>query len=80
MYDGVVNSYIQGKIDRATCRKMLWTMGASETEIYFYLEEADKQRANTGSHRTAGTRSPVKWDAYKKLFGGNDDPTAAGKA
>jgi hypothetical protein len=45
MYDGVVKDYIEGRIDRKTCRLYMWTMGASATEIYYYLEEADKQRA-----------------------------------
>lgn len=44
MYDDVVKDYIEGRIDRATCRLYMWVMGASETEIYYYLEEADKQR------------------------------------
>jgi hypothetical protein len=55
MYDGVVKSYIRGEIDKETCVQMMWTMGASRTEMHFYLQEADKQRANKASSGLRGT-------------------------
>lgn len=67
MYDNVVNSYIKGEIDRATCRQMMWIMGASQTEMYFYLQEADGQRANNASVCTCET--PVFSDERQRICG-----------
>jgi hypothetical protein len=49
MYDQIVRSYASGKIDKATLEKMLWTMGASRTEMHFYLEAADELKATNGT-------------------------------
>lgn len=56
MYDNVVKSYIKGEINRATCIEMMWTMGASRTEMYFYLQEADRQISSNVTHNDSTTQ------------------------
>jgi hypothetical protein len=44
MYDSIARSYARGEISKETALQMLWTMGATRTEIYFVMEAAEKMK------------------------------------